>query len=168
MRADEVVFQIAFSNHRSSIMIITHESPNQPDIVALLDQLDAYCGGLYPAESNHLMDIASLMLPGVVFLVARDDGGRAAGCGAFVERGDYAEVKRMFVDPSLRGQGAGARLLADIARRASAAGITCLRLETGIYQPEAIGLYERSGFVRCAPFGEYQPDPLSLFMERAL
>jgi putative acetyltransferase len=149
-------------------MIITQESPDQPDIIAMLDQLDAYCGELYPAESNHLMGIASLLLPGVVFLVARDASGRAVGCGAYVERGNYAEVKRMYVDPSQRGQGTGGKLLADIARRAGAAGMASLKLETGIYQPEAIGLYERSGFVRCAPFGRYQPDPLSLFMERAL
>ncbi len=150
------------------LMIITQESPNQPDIIAMLDKLDAYMGELYPAESNHLMDVASLLHPGVTFLVARDGQGRACGCGAFVERGDYAEVKRMYVDPALRGQGTGARLLGEIARRASAKGLTSLKLETGISQPEAIGLYRRDGFDRCAPFGDYQPDPLSLFMVRRL
>lgn len=35
-------------------------------------------------------------------------------------------------------------------------------------QPEAIALYERAGFVRCAPFGEYRDDPLSIFMEKQL
>jgi putative acetyltransferase len=149
-------------------MIITNESPNQPDVIAMLDQLDAYCGELYPAESNHLMDVASLMQPGVVFLVARDAQGRAAGCGAYVDRGGYGEVKRMFVDPAARGQGVGGRLLADIARRAAAAGLASLKLETGISQPEAIALYRRDGFVLCGPFGNYQSDPLSLFMERAL
>jgi putative acetyltransferase len=149
-------------------MIILPESPNQPEVIALLDKLDAYCGELYPAESNHLMDIASLMLPGVVFLVARDAAGRAGGCGALVERNGYGEVKRMFVDPSLRGQGTGIKLLAEITRRASAAGMASLKLETGIHQPEAIGLYRRAGFVDCGPFGDYQPDPLSLFMERPL
>ena len=41
-------------------------------------------------------------------------------------------------------------------------------LETGIHQPEAIGLYEGFGFERCGPFGEYGPDPLSVFMEKRL
>ena len=149
-------------------MHITQESPNQPDVIAMLDQLDAYCGELYPAESNHLMDVASLCHPSVVFLVARDEQGVARGCGAYVKRDGYGEVKRMYVDPALRGQGAGGKLLAEIARRAAQAGLTSLKLETGISQPEAIGLYQRDGFVRCAPFGDYQPDPLSLFMERAL
>lgn len=149
-------------------MNITQENPKQPDIIAMLAQLDAYCASLYPAESNHLMDIDALTRPEVVFLTARDAHGRLLGCGAFVGRGDYAEVKRMMVDPASRGQGVGGKLLAQIAQRAGAAGFGSLKLETGISQPEAIGLYERDGFVYRAPFGHYQPDPLSLFMEKPL
>ena len=149
-------------------MIITQESPNQPDIIAMLDKLDAYCGELYPAESNHLMDVASLMHPSVVFLVARDANGIATGCGAYVDRGGYGEIKRMYVDPSRRGQGTGGRLLAELTLRAASAGLTGLKLETGILQPEAIALYERDGFTLCGPFGQYQLDPLSIFMERPL
>jgi putative acetyltransferase len=149
-------------------MFIQPETPNQADVIAMLDKLDAYCGELYPAESNHLMDIDSLTGDDVVFLVARGADGRALGCGAYVHRGAYGEVKRMFVDPASRGLGVGGKLLAEIARRAQQAGLPSLMLETGIHQPEAIGLYERAGFVRRAPFGDYQPDPLSLFMERQL
>jgi putative acetyltransferase len=153
---------------RPAMITITKESPKQPDIIAMLEKLDAYFGALYPAESNHLMDVDSLMHPGVVFLVARDEQGRAAGCGAYVDRGGYGEIKRMYVDPSLRGQGTGGKLLAELALRASAAGLSSLKLETGISQPEAIGLYQRDGFTRCPPFGDYRLDPLSIFMERNL
>lgn len=149
-------------------MNITQESPKQPDIIAMLEALDAYFAALYPAESNHLMDIDSLTGPEVTFLTARDDGGTLHGCGAFVNRGDYAEVKRMVVDPASRGKGTGALLLAEIARRARDAGFACLRLETGISQPEAIGLYRRDGFTDIAPFGDYAIDPLSIFMEKRL
>lgn len=149
-------------------MNIQIETPRQPDVIAMLVQLDAYFAGLYPAESNHLMDVDSLTQPDVVFLVARDAGGRALGCGAYVNRGGYGEVKRMYVDPAQRGQGVGGKLLAEIARHAAQAGLPALMLETGISQPEAIGLYERDGFVHCAPFGDYQPDPLSFFMVKTL
>ncbi|MDQ1831420.1 GNAT family N-acetyltransferase [Massilia scottii] len=149
-------------------MHIRTETPRQSDIIAMLERLDAYFAGLYPAESNHLMDVDSLTQPGVVFLVARDPDGRALGCGAYVDRGGYGEVKRMYVDPARRGKGVGGKLLAEIAQRARAAGLPALMLETGISQPEAIGLYERDGFIRCAPFGDYQPDPLSLFMVKRL
>ncbi|MDQ1813621.1 GNAT family N-acetyltransferase [Massilia sp. CCM 9210] len=149
-------------------MHIRTETPRQSDIIAMLERLDAYFAGLYPAESNHLMDVDSLTRPGVVFLVARDLDGRALGCGAYVDRGGYGEVKRMYVDPARRGKGVGGKLLAEIAQRAAAAGLPALMLETGISQPEAIGLYERDGFIRCAPFGDYQADPLSLFMVKRL
>jgi putative acetyltransferase len=75
---------------------------------------------------------------------------------------------RKMVDPVFRGQGIGGALLAEIVTRARAAGFTSLKLETGISQPEAIGLYRRDGFVDIAPFGDYQLDPLSIFMEKRL
>lgn len=149
-------------------MIINTETPDQPEVVSMLERLDAYCAALYPAESNHLMDIASLMQDNVLFLVARDIDGQAVGCAALVNRGAYAEVKRMFVDERRRGLGTGRKLLEHLALFASMSGLRELKLETGIHQPEAIALYERFGFVRCEPFGDYQPDPLSIFMEKRL
>ncbi len=149
-------------------MHITQEHPNQPDIVALLAQLDAYLCALYPPESNHLLEIASLAKPGVVFLTARDAQARLLGCVAFVGRGDYAEIKRMMVDPACRGQGVGACLLRQVEERAAKAGFVSLKLETGISQPEALALYRRHGYAESAPFGGYQIDPLSLFMEKSL
>ncbi len=72
----------------------------------------------------------------------------------------------MFVDPEARGLKAGRLLLSALEGKAEKLGLTAIRLETGIYQPEAIGLYKASGYVERAPFGSYQPDPLSLFMEK--
>ena len=149
-------------------MIINAESPDQPEVRAMLDQLDAYCAALYPAESNHLMDIASLLAGDVLFLVARDVEGRAVGCAALANRGGYGEVKRMYVEEAGRGRGIGSKLLEQLVMFARMSGLQVLRLETGIHQPEAIRLYERAGFSRCEPFGDYQPDPLSLFMEKNL
>jgi putative acetyltransferase len=149
-------------------MIINTETPDQPEVRAMLDKLDAYCAALYPAESNHLMDIASLMQGDVLFLVARDVGGQAVGCAALVNRGGYGEVKRMYVEEAGRGRGIGRKLLEQLVVFARMSGLQVLRLETGIHQLDAIALYERAGFVRCDPFGDYQPDPLSLFMEKHL
>jgi len=134
----------------------------------MLARLDAYCAALYPAESNHLMDVASLMQGDVLFLVARDVDGAAVGCAALVNRGGYGEVKRMFVDERRRGLGTGRKLLEHLVMFARMSGLSLLRLETGIHQPEAISLYERVGFARRAPFGDYREDPLSLFMEMRL
>jgi putative acetyltransferase len=149
-------------------LIINTETPDQPEVRDMLARLDAYCAALYPAESNHLMDIASLMQGDVLFLVARDVDGAAVGCAALVNKQEYGEVKRMFVDERRRGLGTGRKLLEHLVMFARMSGLSVLRLETGIHQPEAIGLYERLGFERRAPFGDYREDPLSLFMELRL
>jgi len=149
-------------------MIINTESPDQPEVRAMLAKLDAYCAALYPAESNHLLDVEALLAGDVLFLVARDIDGAAVGCAALANRGAYGEVKRMYVDEARRGLGTGKKLLEHLAMFARMSGLGELKLETGIHQPAAIALYEGVGFSRCAPFGEYRPDPLSLFMEKRL
>jgi len=147
---------------------IALESPRQPEIARLLDLSDAYAASLYPAESNHLVDFSTLEKPLVSFFVARHDGA-VIGCVALVEAGDgTAEIKRMFVDPEARGLKVASRLMDELETQAKRRGLDAVRLETGIYQPEAIGLYRKYGYVEIAPFGSYQPDPLSLFMEKRL
>jgi len=147
---------------------ITLETPRRPEIIRLLDMSDAYAASLYPSESNHLVDLSSLEQPSVSFFVARNDGV-AVGCAALVEAGDgTAEIKRVFVDPEARGLKAASRLMDKLEEQATKRGLKAIRLETGIYQPEAIGLYRKYGYVEIEPFGSYQPDPLSLFMEKRL
>jgi putative acetyltransferase len=147
---------------------IARENPDQPDIRAFLAASDAYMATLYPAESNHLVDVATLQQDTVHFYVARH-GALAIGCGAIVMADDHsAEIKRMWIDPKARGLKLGAALLAKLETAAREAGCTIMRLETGISQPEALALYRKAGFTEIAPFGSYKPDPLSLFMEKAV
>jgi putative acetyltransferase len=147
---------------------IAIESPQQPEVLRLLGLSDAYAASLYPAESNHLVDVAALEEPSVRFLVARRDR-QIVGCCALTEAGDdTAEIKRMFVDPAARGLRIGKLLLQAVINAARQAGLAAIRLETGIYQQEAIGLYRAYGFNEIPAFGAYSPDPLSLFMEKRL
>lgn len=143
-------------------------SPDQPEVRALLRQSDAYMASLYPAESNHMVDVAALALPNVRFLVGRR-GGRAIGCGALVLGADgEAEVKRMFVVPQARGLKLGSRILDALEVAARTEGVRIIRLETGVRQPEALGLYRRHGYSERGPFGSYRPDPLSTFFEKQI
>ena len=148
-------------------VLIAAESPDQTDVLELIAELDAYQHALYPAESNHLLDLNSLLRPNVLFVVARDGERRAIGCGAIVLYPQYGEIKRMYVRPGGRGQGVAKAMLAALEAGAAQQGSTALYLETGIHQPEAIALYERSGYRRCGPFGDYRDDPLSIFMRKA-
>ena len=146
---------------------ITFETPDQPEVIALIADLDAYQLTLYPPESVYALDLPSLMQPHVKFAVARE-GGAIVGCAAVVLTPEYGEVKRMYVQPACRGKGTARRLLASLEQAAVDAGCAALVLETGPAQPEALALYARHGFMRCGPYGDYGDDPLSVFMRKSL
>lgn len=152
--------------------ILAPESPRQPEVMALVDALDAYQIPLYPIESHHGIDLDALCAPEVHFLVARDAEGHARACGAVlvapVDGVMAGELKRMFVQPQQRGLGLGRALLDALEAHARSQGARRLYLETGCRQPEALGLYERAGFARIGPFGSYGEDPLSVFMVKEL
>ena len=149
-------------------LTIALEPPRQDGVVQLLAQSDAYMAALYPAESNHLLDIAALEKPEVSFFVARK-GEAIVGCVALVAAVDgSAEIKRMFVDPSARGLKLGRLLMQALEAHGRDRGFSAIRLETGTSQPEALGLYRACGFQEVGPFGSYAADPLSLFMEKPL
>jgi putative acetyltransferase len=147
-------------------LTIRQEPPDQPDVLRMIEALDAQMTALYPPESNHLLDAAALTDPAVTFLVVRDLR-EAIGCGALRRdpRG-WGEVKRMYVRPDQRGRGIGKWVVAELEALARDAGLPLLRLETGIHNADAIALYRATGFVECAAFGDYKPDPLSVFMEK--
>jgi len=147
---------------------IDRESPRQPEIVRLVEELDEYLGLLYPAESNHLLDVETLAQPDVRFFVGRRDG-EALGCIALrVDPAGWGEVKRLYVSPRARGLGLGRQLLDALEAQARRERLALLRLETGIHQPEALGLFRAAGFHEIPAFGAYAPDPLSVFMEKTL
>jgi putative acetyltransferase len=149
-------------------LTIARERPDRPDVQALVEASHAYSAALYPAESNHNLALDELLAPSVTFLVARLEG-EAVGCGALAlgETGE-AELKTMWVSPVRRGCGIGRRLLERLEAIGRERGCRWLRLETGIRQPEALALYRGAGFVETGPFGRYAPDPLSVFMAKAL
>jgi putative acetyltransferase len=145
---------------------IAAEPADQPEVHALLRQSDAYHATLYPAESNHLIDVAALSQPNVRFVVARR-GGVAVGCGGLVLGGDgEAELKRMFVTPEARGRRIGSQILDALEAAGKAEVVRVIRLETGVRQPESLALYRRHGYTERGPFGVYQRDPLSRYFEK--
>jgi putative acetyltransferase len=148
---------------------ICEERPDSPDGLLLLSELDADLERQdYPSESRHAFSIERLLRDDVRFFVTRCDGGPAACGGVKLFGTEYAEVKRMYVRPAYRGKGLGMSILHHIAEYAREREVGVLRLETGIYQVEAIRLYERFGFQRRPPFGEYREDPMSVYFEKSL
>lgn len=144
-------------------------SPDSADAVELIAELDAHLGSRgYPLTSRHGYSVEKLLREGVAFFVTRCDGA-AAGCGGVQLYGtEYAELKRMYVRPAFRGRGLGRSMLNHLAEYSRRHGATTLRLETGIHEDAAIGLYESFGFRRRASFGEYREDAFSLLYEKTL
>lgn len=175
---------------------IAREDPGAADVLALLAAGEAHSASLYPAESNHHLDLDGLRAASVRFFVARDvalpgtetlpalpeakpaavpgqadepaRSGTALATAAIVLHEGWAEIKRIWVEPEARGRGLSRRLLAVLEAEAVAHGIGLLRLETGIASDEALGLYRGAGFAACPPFADYRPDPHSVFMEKPL
>jgi ribosomal protein S18 acetylase RimI-like enzyme len=104
----------------------------------------------------------------VAFFLLRANETPAACGGIKLVDSAYGEIKRMYVRPQFRGSGFAKLMLSHLEDHARSHNITLLRLETGIHQREAIGLYERMGFYRIPPFGSYTDDPLSLCYEKRL
>ena len=148
---------------------IVEEQPDSPDALGLLSELDeALWLHPYPPQSRHAFTVEKLLRENVAFFVARVDGDPAACGGLKLFDSQYGEVKRMYVRPAFRGSGLGKAILNHLGEYASAHQTDVLRLETGIYQVEAIGLYERWGFQRRPPFGDYEEDPLSVYFEKRI
>jgi putative acetyltransferase len=150
------------------MITITQEPADAPDSMALVEELDALLIPMYPLENHFGYDVDKLIAQGVAFFVIRVDGA-PAGCGGIQLYGsDYGELKRMFVRPAYRGQGLAKLMIDHLSAHARANGVTLLRLETGYLQTEAIALYERMGFYRIPPFGDYPDDQISVFYEKRI
>jgi putative acetyltransferase len=148
---------------------IVKVSPDSEDAVRLTGELDAHLWAHpYPPQSRHAFSVEKMLREGVIFFITHYEG-QLAGCGGIkIFDGDYGEVKRMFVRPEFRGKGLGKAMLGHLADYARGKNLDLLRLETGIYEVEAIGLYLRFGFERRTPFGEYVEDPLSIYLEKKI
>lgn len=145
------------------------EKPNQPEVIALIAELDAYQDTLYPAEARYALDLTTLEQENVLFVVARDKDGTAIGCGAVVLGCNEAgELKRMFVRPANRVRGVASRLLAKLECESMKRGCCLIQLETGPYQAEALAFYTKHDFQICGAFGNYLAHPLSVFMQKGL
>ena len=149
---------------------IRSEDLTAPDAQRLIAALNAELRARYPEDGvNYFrLDPDEVRAGRGAFLVAYT-GGQAVGCGA-VRRieGNACEIKRMYVEPEMRGRGIARRMLEALEAEARNLGALRLVLETGTRQPEAVALYTTAGFLPTAPYGEYKPSPLNAFFEKRL
>ena len=125
---------------------------------ALIESLNAELSGIYttPGATHFRLEPEEVTGARGAFLIVYHEG-TPVGCGAvrLIDAGT-AELKRMYVSPSLRGKGLGRRLVAALEAEARALGVRRLVLETGIWQAAALALYRGAGFKPIPLYGEYR------------
>lgn len=148
---------------------ITPTLPTSPEARALIAELEtALEHPAYSPESQYGYSVEKLIAEGVAFFVIWVDG-EPAGCGGIqFFGGEYGELKRMYVRPQYRGVGLGKRLIQHLEAYANQHGIGVIRLETGTFQHEAIGLYKRMGFRQIPAFGDYRESAVNVFYEKRI
>jgi putative acetyltransferase len=147
-----------------SIKRVTNEDSDFNKLVDLLDQDLNNRNYEDQAVYDPYNKIVSLNTVVVAYL--KDE---AVGCGCFKKYNpSTVEMKRVYVKPSVRGKGIAKQIMADLELWAMQLGYKKAILETGINQPEAIGLYERLGYKRIPNFDQYANMPSSVCMEKLL
>ncbi len=134
------------------------------ELVLLLDQdlqiRDGAEHGFY-ATYNKIDSIAHV--------VVAYENGIAVGCGAIKKYSEQVvEIKRMFVRLECRGRGIAGEVLAELERWGVELGYAEAILETGKKQPEAIRLYQKSGYKLIPNFGQYVGVENSVCMKKVL
>jgi putative acetyltransferase len=132
-----------------------------PDAARLIAALNAELTAAFPepGATHFSLNEAQVADGGGAFLVAYVENA-AVGCGAVRQLDQTtAELKRMYVDPTVRGRGIGRALVQALESEARLLGATKIVLETGTRLAPAIKMYEAMGYVRIPLFGEYITSP---------
>jgi GNAT superfamily N-acetyltransferase len=145
------------------VFVIESRPYGDPDVITLVGLVQAEYVARYGGEDAAQVAPEDFAPPQGQFVVGLLDADPVA-CGGWRRIGPgVAEIKRMYVAERARRRGLGRAILADLERRAQHAGVRRLVLNTGPQQPEAIALYESSGYRPTDGFGHYACTPGALF-----
>ncbi len=147
---------------------------DHPDATALVARVQEEYVERYGSPDEAPVDPAMFLPPEGLFLVGYVDdvpvttGAWRRSPVTALGATNAAEIKRMYVVPERRGTGLARAVLAALEESAQAAGHDVLVLETGLMQPEAIGLYTSSGYEQIPGYGYYCGSELSRCFGRRL
>lgn len=148
------------------LQILRTDSENQ-DFVQLVKHLDTDLAERDGQDHSFYAQFNKIDKIKYVVVAYEDD--TPIGCGAIKE---YApgtmEVKRMYTSPESRGKGVASRVLRELEVWAAELSYGKCILETGIKQPEAIGLYKKSGYTIIPNYGQYAGVESSVCFEKRL
>lgn len=149
---------------------LRREEVSAPVVQRLISELNAELEARYPEEGANFfrLDPEEVSEGRGVLLVAYL-AGTPVGCGAVRQiKPGVAEIKRMYVDPAVRGRHVGRQIIEALEAHARQLGAKRIVLETGPRQPDAIAMYEHAGFVEIPLYGEYIGSQFSVCMAKDL
>ena len=147
--------------------IITHEYPDTPDVLCLLEQLSESLESITGDSGKGSFNLSDVCVPRAVFVIARNRNGEASGCGAIRPISEnVAEVKRMYA--KIKGIGIGTEILRYLEEQAQRLGYAILWLETRVVNQQAVSFYERKGYHRITNYGKYAGNPEAVCFEKSL
>jgi GNAT superfamily N-acetyltransferase len=135
---------------------IREEPYDGPAAQELVSEVQLEYVGRYGSPDETPVDASEFTPPDGRFVVAYVDTMPVATGGLRRFDAKTVEVKRMYVRPAYRGRGLSRLVLAHLESLATEMGAHRVVLETGDRQPEAMRLYETSGYERVEPFGHYR------------
>jgi GNAT superfamily N-acetyltransferase len=143
------------------------EDPAGHVAILLMEELSTALEAITGDGGKASFDVEDVRGPMARFVVARDAGGAALGCGAFrpLEPG-VAEIKRMYARHGTSG--VGSAVLRFLEAEAAALGYQALWLETRLVNRRAVDFYSARGYTRIANYGKYIGNPLAVCFEKTL
>ncbi|MBS1915943.1 MAG: GNAT family N-acetyltransferase [Bacteroidetes bacterium] len=148
------------------VRIVRTDSDNT-DFKTLVKQLDAFLAKIDGDE--HAFYAQLNKTDKMIHVVVAYKDGVPVGCGAIREFQPTAtEVKRMYTLPECRGEGVATAVLRELEKWAAELSYQKCVLETGKRQPEAIALYEKSGYRLIPNYGKYASVENSVCFEKML
>jgi putative acetyltransferase len=134
---------------------VTRTNSYEANFISLVEELDSDLFRRYPEIQHNYVKLNKVDFLETVVLAYFEN--KAIGCGCFkVFDKESVEIKRMYVKSEFRGRGISKVVIAELISWAIELGYKKAILETGSNQPEAIGLYEKFGFIRTENFGNYK------------
>jgi GNAT superfamily N-acetyltransferase len=150
-----------------STLQLSREDPGAPESIQLMAELSTVLEAITGDGGRASFDIDDVRGPMARFVVARDAGGAALGCGAFraLEPG-VAEIKRMYARHGTNG--VGSAVLRFLEAEAAALGYQAVWLETRLVNRRAVDFYETRGYTRIGNYGKYHGNPLAVCFAKQL
>jgi len=148
-------------------LFLKRTSNSEPDFKSLISQLDKYLS-IVNGEQDAFYAPNNVLDPLDTAVIAYYDG-KPVGCGCFKKfNHESVEIKRMYVDPEIRGKGIASAVLNELEKWAKEKGFTHTVLETGKKLDDANALYRKQGYQIIENYGQYAGIENSVCMKKAL